>query len=199
MVLIDTMKNVSEKAVRTSKITAYDVVYTAMAVTLVSVCSWITIPMTVPFTMQTFGVFVSVALFGLYRGTAAVLIYLALGALGAPIFSGFNSGIGYLLGNTGGYLIGFLFAAIVSGLIIKLFGQKPYIMFLGMAAGLIVCYAFGTLYFIYVYTKNAGSVGLLTVLTWCVFPFIIPDILKIILAAFIAKRFSKYVKGVKSL
>lgn len=194
MIALDTMKDVSSKSKKRLIFTVYDITYIAMSIAIIAVCSWITIPASVPFTMQTFAVFAIVALFGMYRGTIAILLYLVLGALGAPIFSGFGSGFGYLLGNTGGYLIGFVFTAITTGLIIKYFGNKTLTMFLAMILGLIVCYVFGTTYFNFMYTKNSGDVGLLTALLWCVIPFIIPDILKIILAIFTYRRFSKYVK-----
>jgi biotin transport system substrate-specific component len=188
------MKQVSQKSKNRALFTVYDITYIAMSITIIALCSWITIPASVPFTMQTFAIFAVVALFGVYRGTVAVLLYLLLGALGAPIFSGFGSGFGYLLGNTGGYLIGFFFSAITTGLIIKFFGNKTFVMFIAMVIGLIVCYVFGTAWFMYIYTKNSGTAGLITVLLWCVIPFIIPDFLKILLAIFTAKRFSKFVK-----
>jgi biotin transport system substrate-specific component len=188
------MKDVSAKSKKRFIFTVYDITYIAMSIAIITLCSWITIPSSVPFTMQTFAVFVIVALFGIYRGTVAIILYLLLGALGAPIFSGFGSGFGYLLGNTGGYLIGFIFSAITTGVIIKYFGNKTLVMFVAMLVGLIICYSFGTAYFYFMYTKNSGSIGFITVLLWCVIPFIIPDFLKIILAIFTYKRFSKYVK-----
>lgn len=70
---------------------------------LIAICSWISIPMTVPFTLQTFAVFLAVGVLGGKRGSLAVLIYILLGAVGIPVFAGFSGGIGVLLGNTGGY------------------------------------------------------------------------------------------------
>lgn len=176
------------------KSTTKNITYIAMAITLMAVCSWITIPMTVPITMQTFAVFTIVALFGLYRGTIAVLLYIFLGAVGLPLFSNFGSGFGYILSNTGGYLLGFVFSALIIGTITKFFGNKTFVLILAMTAGLLVCYIFGTVWFMYLYTKNSGSIALVTVLTWCVFPFIIPDALKIALSVIVVKRLSKYVK-----
>ena len=63
-----------------------------------------------------------------------------------------------------------------------------------MVVGLIVCYAFGTAWFMIMYTRSAGPVGLVTVLGWCVFPFIIPDLIKIALALVLSKRFSVILK-----
>ena len=86
-----------------------DLSYIALGAVLIAVCSWISIPTTVPFTMQTFGVFFVLSILGGRRGTAAIVVYVLLGAVGVPVFSQFTSGIGVLLGNTGGYLIGLCF------------------------------------------------------------------------------------------
>ena len=133
----------------------------------------------------------TVALLGLKNGTITVLVYILLGAIGLPVFSGFKSGAAVLLGTTGGYIIGFLFSAIVVGLILKFFGKSTLVMFISMIIGLIVCYIFGTIWFMIVYMKNTGDIGLVSVLSWCVIPFIIPDIIKIILAIILYKPLSK--------
>ena len=98
-----------------------DMVYIAMGATLIAICSWISIPTAVPFTLQTFAVFFVLLLLGGERGTLAILIYILLGAVGAPVFAGFNGGIGVLLGNTGGYILGFLFVGLIYMLFTKLF------------------------------------------------------------------------------
>ena len=103
----------------------------AMAVALIAVCSWISIPTTVPFTMQTFAVCLVSALLGTRRGFLAVVCYLLLGAAGAPVFAGFKGGLGALLGVTGGYLVGFLFTALIAGAVnftawcSSYFGARP--------------------------------------------------------------------------
>lgn len=91
----------------------YDLVYIAVFAVVMAVCSWISIPAQVPFTLQTFGVFMAVGVLGGKRGTLAVLVYVLLGAVGVPVFAGFSGGIGALLGNAGGYIIGFIFSALV--------------------------------------------------------------------------------------
>ena len=157
-------------------------VYIAVFAVLIAICSWISIPMTVPFTLQTFAVFLAVGVLGGKRGSLAVLI------------AGFSGGIGQLLGNTGGYIIGFLFSALLMWLIEKLFGRKTWVLGISMVLGLIVCYAIGTVWFMVVYAQNSGAVGLATVLGWCVIPFIIPDLVKIALALTLSKRLSKALK-----
>lgn len=163
----------------------------ALFAAIIAVCSWIQIPMTVPFTMQTFAVFCALATLGGKGGTISVLIYIVLGAVGVPVFAGFTGGVGILFGTTGGYIIGFLFTGLLYWLITHFLGNKLPVMILALVLGLAVCYAFGTAWFMIVYAKNSGSVGLLTALGWCVFPFILPDCVKMALAILIAKRLPK--------
>lgn len=98
--------------VAATKSKTYDMAYIAIFTVLMAVCSWISIPATVPFTLQTFGVFVAVGVLGGKRGSLAVLIYILLGVIGVPVFAGFSGGIGAILGTTGGYILGFLFFCI---------------------------------------------------------------------------------------
>ena len=169
----------------------YDIVYIAVFAVIMAICSWISIPTTVPFTLQTFGVFIAVGILGGKRGTLAVLVYIILGAIGVPVFSGFTGGVGILAGTTGGYIIGFLFSALVMWLMEKIPGKRSVIQVISMIVGLIVCYAFGTAWFMIMYTRSAGPVGLVTVLGWCVFPFIIPDLIKIVVALGLTKSLKK--------
>ena len=76
----------------------------------------------------------------------------------------------------------------------KLFGKKTVTLFFSMILGLIVCYAFGTAWFITVYMRTSGNIGVMTVLSWCVIPFILPDLVKIALAILVSKRVSRYTK-----
>ena len=165
-----------------------DAAMIALCAAVMAVCSWISIPAAVPFTMQTFGVFLAVGLLGGRNGTLAVLIYILLGAAGLPVFSGFTGGIGHLFGATGGYIIGFIFSALLMWLVEALLGRSSKTLAASMIAGLLICYAFGTAWFMVVYARDSGSVGLITALSWCVFPYIIPDALKILLAAGMTRR-----------
>lgn len=172
----------------------YDLVYVSIFVVLIAVCSWISIPLTVPVTLQTFGVFIAVGLLGGKRGTLAVLVYILMGAIGIPVFSGFTGGIGILAGTTGGYIVGFLFSALLMWGMEKLFGKDTKVLAGSMILGLAVCYAVGTLWFMAMYAASSGAVGIFTVLGWCVFPFIIPDIAKIALALILTKRLSGVIR-----
>ena len=172
-----------------------DAAMIAVCAAVMAVCSWISIPAAVPFTMQTFGVFLAVGLLGGRNGTLAVVIYLLLGAAGLPVFSGFTGGIGHLFGATGGYIIGFVFSALLMWLMERFLGRSLKALVASMIAGLLVCYAFGTAWFMVVYARDSGSIGLITALSWCVFPYIIPDALKILLAAVMTRRLRPLIIG----
>ena len=168
--------------------TTRDLAVIAMGVALIAVCSWISIPLAIPFTMQTFAVCLIAALFGLKRGMWTVLCYILLGAMGAPVFSGFMGGLGVLLGNTGGYIAGFLFTALIVGLAVAKFGRSLPVLIISMAIGILVCYVFGTAWFMVVYAKKTGPIGLGSALSWCVFPYLLPDAVKIALASMLTGR-----------
>ena len=142
--------------VTATKTKTYDLAYIAIFAVLIAICSWISIPMTVPFTLQTFGVFMAVGVLGGKRGSLAVLVYILLGAIGVPVFAGFSGGLGILLNNTGGYIIGFLFSALVMWAMESLWGKKACYSDSFHGSWLIVCYAMGTIWFMVVY-KNHRS------------------------------------------
>ena len=156
-----------------------DMALCALFAALLAVCAWLVIPAgDVPFTLQTFGVFAALGLLGGKRGTIAILVYLLLGAVGAPVFAGFKGGVGALLGVTGGYLVSYLFM----GLVVILAG----------VIALIVCYAFGTAWFVAAYAKTAGPISWAAALGKCVLPFVIPDLIKLALAVLLRARVGKY-------
>ena len=100
----------------------------------------------VPITLCVLGIFLAVYLLGMRGGTLAVLLYLLIGMAGLPVFSGFSAGPGKLLGPTGGYLVGYIFMALIAGFFIDRFEKKWYLQFAGMALGLAALYAFGTVW-----------------------------------------------------
>ncbi len=166
----------------------YDITYIALFAVFMAICSWISIPTAVPFTMQTFGVFLAVNVLGGKRGTLAILVFILLGVVGLPVFSGFTGGIGVLLNTTGGYIIGFLAASLIMWAAESWIGKSPATQIISMVLGLFICYAFGSAWFLIVYARTSGAVGLMTVLGWCVFPFVIPDLMKIGLAFTLGRR-----------
>lgn len=176
-----------------SKFRVVDLTYMAVGAALIAVCSWISIPSTVPFTLQTFAVFCVLSLLGGKRGTVSIIIYILLGAVGMPVFAGFTGGIGILLGTTGGYIIGFILMGLLFWLAEHFFGNALPVRIVSMLAGLLVCYAFGTGWFLWVYARQSGAIGIGTALSWCVLPFILPDLAKMALAVGIAGRVKKFI------
>ena len=173
---------------RKSKWSIRDMAYIAIFAVVLAVCSWICVPYVVPFTLQTFGVFLAVGVLGGRRGTLAVLVYILLGCMGLPVFAGFTGGIGILLGSTGGFFLGFLPLALTMWAMEGLPGNRAVISAVSMVLGLAACYAFGTVWFLLVYARTASPVGVWTVLGWCVLPYILPDLAKIALALGLQKR-----------
>ena len=160
-----------------------DMVYIALMAALIAVCAWISVPAgDVPFTLQTLGVFCAVGLLGGKRGTAAICLYLLMGAVGLPVFSGFTGGPGRLLGATGGYLVGFVFTGLIYWLVTALAGGRTWSMALGMAFGSVAYFAFGTIWYVAVYAQSSGPVGFGAATMKCVVPYILPDLVKISLA-----------------
>ena len=102
--------------------------------------------------------------------------------------SGFSGGIGTLAGVTGGYLLGFLLIALMMWLAERLFGTGTAVFVLSGLVGLAVCYTFGTAWFLVLYTRSTGPIGLWSVLWSCVLPFVIPDLCKLALALVLRRR-----------
>ena len=154
----------------------------ALFAAMMALCAWIGVPLghTV-FTMQTFGVLLALGLLGGKRGTVSILCYLFLGAAGLPVFSGFRGGIGAILGPTGGYLWGFLATGLVFWALEK--WSRP----LAMIAGIIACYACGTVWYM---TYTGGALA--AVLAQTVLPYLIPDAVKLILALRLTRRLKRF-------
>lgn len=172
-----------------------DSIYVAMFAAVIAVCSQIQLPLgPVPFTLQTLGVFTAAGMLGTKRGVLSTLIYILIGAVGIPVFAGFSGGLGCITGPTGGYIIGFLLTALAVGLMTKLAGRKVWSLVVGMVAGLVLCYAFGTAWFIFVNGQNGTAMDLATALGYCVIPFLIPDAAKIAVAVILVNRLDKIVK-----
>ena len=175
-----------------AKMDTKTLVQCALCTALIAICSWINIPATVPFTLQTFAVFLTCDLLG---GAAVfpVLLYMLLGAVGVPVFAGFSGGLGVLIGPTGGYIVGFLGIVVCMVAWNKLMGGRLPIV--GMVIGLAVCYLFGTVWFVRVYAGNGNAVSFGQALAWCVIPYIIPDGIKIVLARLVGSRVKAALKG----
>jgi len=169
--------------------TVSDLVRIGVMAALIAVCSWITIPATIPFTMQTFAVYFALEFIGGRNGAVAYFLYALIGAVGVPVFSSFRGGLGHLVGPTGGYLVGFVFTGFIFWAFEKRFTCKNVCHYIVLAAGLAACYFFGTVWFMFQTGNDAASALML-----CVVPYILPDVAKIALAVLLAVRLKKIIK-----
>ena len=187
------MKTFTKKTVKSSA--ARECAYIALAVSLITVCTWISIPVgPVPVTLQTLAVCFIGALFGWKRGLAAIAVYVFMGLVGIPVFSGFKAGAAALFGPTGGYIFGFFFAVLVPALAkllpVKRLAARCALFYAASVVGLAVCYLFGTVWFVLMYRCTVGYA-----LALCVVPFIVPDLVKLLVSSLLAVRLERYVGG----
>lgn len=171
-----------------------DLAYIALCAALIAVCSWIQIPTVVPFTLQTFAVFLAVYFLGGKKGTMSVFIYIMLGLIGLPVFAGFKGGPGALFGMTGGYILGFIMQAAIFWLFENFFGRKIWSEIISMVLGLIACYAYGTIWFMLIWSGDKGPITLSSALGMCVFPFVLVDTAKMLVAITLGKTLRKALK-----
>ena len=134
----------------------------------------------VPMTLETFAVLGLAGVFGARLATAAVLLWLAEGAAGIPVFAGPTAGVGYFVGPTAGYLLGFAVAAVVVGMAAdRGFRRRPGLLLLAMLGGLGAIYLLGVTWLAtLIGWRHAFQVGIL--------PFIPADLTKVALATVIA-------------
>ena len=175
-----------------SRFRTLDLAYIAFFAVLIAVSAWISIPFPVPFTLQTFAVFLALMTLGGQRGFYAVLVYLLMGAAGLPVFSSFQGGLGVLMGATGGYLTGFLVGAVLYR-ILTCKSESTLQTVLAALAGLLACYFMGTLWFSVGY-GSASTGSILSTLLLCVAPYVIPDLVKLALAFALSRRLKRYLK-----
>jgi len=163
----------------------------ALFAALTAVLSQIVIPIgPVPINLATFAVFLAGALLGSKLGAASLATWAALGIAGVPVFTMMRSGPGTLLGPTGGFIFGYIAAAYLIGLVVEKTNRqnRMYLYAAAMSAGALCYFAPGVLWFMF----STGT-GLFETLTICVFPFIPGDIIKLIVAATLAKRLRPFV------
>lgn len=137
----------------------------------------------VPISFTNLAVYLAIYVLGCKRGTISYIVYLLIGLVGVPVFSSFTGGVGKLFGPTGGYLIGFILMALICGWFIDKFDCKLVPSFVGMVLGTIVCYVFGTVWLAY----QAGM-SFYAALAAGVLPFIIGDLVKMVIAAVIGPQ-----------
>ncbi len=151
---------------------------------LMAVGAWISIPVSsgISFTLQLLAIMVCASLLPPMYAALSVVAYVLLGAVGLPVFSNFGAGVGILFGVTGGYIIGFIPAAWLTAFIISKWGREIWKQVIAMAAGVLLCYAFGSAWFMISLGRT-----LMQTLSVCVIPYIPFDLLKIAVSVLLSK------------
>jgi biotin transport system substrate-specific component len=167
----------------------------AIFATLTTACTIISVPLPftpVPINLATLSVFMAGGLLGARYGALSQAVYVLLGAVGLPVFSNFSGGIGKIAGPTGGYILGYVVAAAVVGLIAgrsrpsrARLADAARLAF-AMAAGMAACYSIGTAWFMY-----SMGVNIQSALVMCVIPFLLGDALKIAAGTWLCGRLRK--------
>ena len=186
----------SNNKTKSNVLSTFDIIICALIAALMFIGAAISLPIgPVPFTLQTFMLFTMLIAFGGRRTSIGVAVYLLLGLVGVPVFAGFKGGFQSLIGPTGGFLIGFLVAslaytlfAFLSKPILKKMDKlyKKYIYYaVIILLSDIVMYVFGLAWFMKIYVVTDGSSVIMTALKFCLIPFIIPDVVKMVFAVIV--------------
>ena len=173
-------------AVDNQKIKTKQMVLIALMTAVTCVLGPLSIPLPfspVPISLTNFAIFLAIFVLGMKNGTISFILYLLLGAVGVPVFSSFRGGFQVLAGPTGGYLIGFIFLALIMGFALDHFDRKLVPTIIGMIIGMAVCYAFGT-----VWLAKLLSLSFKEGLMMGVIPYLPGDAAKIIIAAIVGPK-----------
>lgn len=161
----------------------YQLTTCALMTALMCILGPMSIPMgPIPISFTNFVIFLSVYLLGVKGATISYLAYLLLGAIGLPVFSGYQGGLAKLAGPTGGYLVGFILTIFISGVVLERTHARAAATILGMMASMMAAYLFGTVWFVLQMQCEVWYA-----LTICVFPFLLVDVAKILVAAVLGK------------
>lgn len=158
-------------------------IYISLCTAVLSIVSPFSIPLPfspVPFTLSLLAIFVISAILEPKDACIAVVLYMLLGMVGLPIFSGFQGGIQKLVGPTGGYLIGYLAIVFCASFAYRLKGSRIYYIF-GMLLGTVICYIFGS-----IWLSHQAGLTLMQALFMGVIPYIPADVIKLTAAAVVA-------------
>lgn len=157
------------------KIPLKNLILTAIVAAVICIAAPITITIgVIPFTLSVFAVLLCGAILPPFYAMTATLVYIAIGAVGMPVFSMYSGGFAKLIGPTGGYLWAYPLMAMAIAFSVKLFKKRGILsLSIGMFVALIICYTFGTAWFSYI-----NNISFYKGLKACVFPFILPDMLK---------------------
>lgn len=170
-----------------------DMTYIALVAAVMCVIAPITIPLPftpIPISMATFVVYITTIIIGKKRAVISILIYLLIGAVGVPVFSGYSGGVQKIASPTGGYLIGYIFCAFVIGWFVEKFENKMYMYAVGVAVGTLTCYTVGTVWLSY-----QAQLTFTEALIMGVIPYIPLDVLKMIIAVAVGYPLKKQMKA----
>lgn len=137
----------------------------------------------VPISLGMLAIYFVTSVLGMKLGTFSVLAYILLGLAGLPVFTGFTGGAGKLLGPTGGYIIGYIFMALICGFFVDKWGNRILPEVLGMVLGTAVCYLFGTVWLAY-----QASYTFFQALAAGVLPYIPVDAVKLVIALLVGRQ-----------
>ncbi|MCU9613588.1 biotin transporter BioY [Caldibacillus lycopersici] len=153
----------------------------ALFASMISILAQITIPLPlIPITGQTLAIGLAVTILGSTYGSYAVILYCLMGAIGLPVFTNFHSGLTALTGPTGGFIIGFIPCAIITGIILEKTAFRITNAFIANIIGMIITLIFGT-----IWLKYFANLSWTSALSSGFYPFIIVGLLKAYLAAVI--------------
>ena len=171
-----------------------DMTITALMTALICVLGPFSLPIgPVPIALTNFVIFITLYVIGMKRGLIAVALYLLIGLIGLPVFSGFGAGIGKLVGPTGGYLIGYLPMALMAGAAIDIFWKNRPISIAAMTLSTVVLYIIGT-----AWLAHTQGITFMAALMVGVVPFAAEDFLKIVLCAAIGPVLKERVDSITS-
>ncbi len=169
--------------------TTKNLCYAAVAVALLSVCSWMSIPIgSLPITLQSLALFTIVGLLGAKRAFFAVLAYLLLGLIGVPVFAGFTGGVGKLFTPAGGYLVGFFIVAPLTAFACEKVRGGLWKNAIVMSVGMLVCYFIAIVWLLVLSSMQSVEMGFVGAVSLLVLPYLPFDIVKVFFAAFLTEK-----------
>lgn len=181
------LTNETEQVLGKQKVATKTIALIAVMTAVTCVLAPLSLPIgPVPISLTNLAIYFALYILGMKKGTISYVVYLAIGLVGVPVFSGFTGGPGKLIGPTGGYLIGFIPMAIIAGILIDKYNGKFVQSMIGMVVGTIVCYALGTVWLAY-----QAQMDFMAALWAGVIPFIPGDLIKMVLAAFFGPQIRK--------
>ena len=169
------------------KLTTYQMAVTALMAAVMCVLGPLTVPIgAVPISLANFVICLTAWLLGPKFGTLSVAVYLCIGLIGVPVFSGYGAGLAKLAGPTGGYLVGYLLLALIGGLFIEKSNGNPVVSGIGLVLGDAACYVLVTAWFVFQMQCELGYA-----LSVCVYPFIALDLAKIVVSCVVGALLRK--------